>query len=112
MRTVNWLMIVLCAGALALAGCGKKEPPPPAAGTLAADMPKLREAFANASPDLQAAVSEVHMGVRYGDYSRAFAGLTKLGSAPNLTDDQKKIVGVVTDEVKQMASKAPGAPPQ
>ncbi len=110
MRTVNWLMVMLCAGVLALAGCSKKEPAKPTVGGV--DVAKLQEAFATASPELQQAASEVRMGIRYGDYSRAFTALTKLGSAPGLTDDQKKIVGEVTEQVKQMASKAPGAPPQ
>jgi hypothetical protein len=50
------------------------------------------------------------MGIRYNDYPRAFAGLAKLDSAPDLTEAQKKIVGEVTVQVKTLASKASGPP--
>jgi hypothetical protein len=109
MKIVNWMMMVLLAGGLALTGCGKKPTPMPVSGV---DVPKLREAFATASPEIQVAVSEVTMGVRYGDYSRAFAALDKLAKAPNLSEPQKKIVAEVIEQVKQLASKAPAAPPR
>jgi hypothetical protein len=94
------------AGGLALTGCGKKQPPAPAPGGVTIDLPKLREAFATAGPDLQAALSEVNMGIRYGDYPRTFAALDKLANAPGITDAQKKIVGEVTEQMKALASKA------
>ena len=100
------------AGALALTGCGKKETPTPAPMGVTVDMPKLQQAFANTTPDLQAAVSEVAMGVRYTDYPRAFAGLAKLDSAPGLTEPQKKMVATMTEQVKQLAGKAAAPPAQ
>jgi len=100
------MMMVLLAGVLALVGCGKEKPPAPVLQGVTIDVPKLREAFATASPELQTAVSEVAMGARYSDYTSAFNALAKLDSAPGLTDAQKKVVAEVTDQVKQLASKS------
>jgi hypothetical protein len=104
------MMMFLLAGVLALAGCGKAKPAAPVMAGVTVDVPKLKEAFATASPELQTSVSEVAMGLRYGDYPRAFAALAKLDSAPGLTEPQKKIVGEVAEQVKQLAGKA-AAPP-
>lgn len=101
----------LFAGLLALPGCGKQKPPAaPVQHGVAIDLPKLREAFATASPELQQAVSEVAMGVRYADYKSALAALNKLASAPSATEAQKKIVGEVTEQIKQLASKDTSPP--
>ena len=103
------MMLVLLAGGLALTGCGKKPTPMPSSGI---DVPKLGEAFATASPEIQVAVSEVTMGVRYAEYARVLSALEKLANAPGLTEPQKKIVGEVTEQVKQLAAKDPAAPPR
>ena len=110
MKTANWMMMFLLAGVLALVGCGKEKPKAQVMEGVTVDVPKLREAFATAGPDLQASVSEVAMGLRYDDYPRVFAALAKLDSAPGLTEPQKKIVATVTEEVKQLASKAMAPP--
>jgi hypothetical protein len=111
MNLPKWLMMVLCAGVFAFAGCGsKKTTPAPTVNGVTVDMPKLRDAFANAGPDLQTDLSEVNMGIRYGDYSRALTALGKLSAAPSLTDAQKKAVNEVTEQVKQLASKTTPAP--
>ncbi len=106
MKTANWMMMLVLAGGLALTGCGKQAPPAPAPMGVTVDIPKLQQAFAAAGPDLQTALSEVSMGMRYGDYTRAFTGLDKLANAPGITDAQKKIVGEVTEQMKALASKA------
>lgn len=111
MKNANGMMLVLLAGLLAVAGCGKEEPRTPVMGGVKVDLPKLQEAFTTAAPELQTAVSEVAMGVRYGD-PRAFAALDKIVKAPSLTDAQKKIVAEVTEQIKELASKAPTAPPR
>ena len=111
MKTGNWIIMLVCAGTLALAGCGKQKAPPPIQqGGVTIDVAKLRASFATSSPDIQASASEVAMGVRYADYPRAFAGLSKLESAPGLTDAQKKIVGEVAEQIKQASSKDSSAP--
>jgi len=106
------MMLVLLAGLLAVAGCGKEAPRTPVMQGVKVDLPKLQEAFATASPELQNAVSEVSMGVRYGEYPRAFAALDKIAKATDLTEPQKKITAEVTEQIKQLASKAPTAPPR
>jgi acetate kinase len=114
MKTANWMVMFLLAGglvgALALTGCGKQKPAAPTVGGVTVDMPKLREAFATAAPELQTAISEVNMGIRYGEYARAIAGLDKLSNAPGITEAQKKIVSEVTEQIKALANK-PATPP-
>jgi len=112
MKTANWMMMFLLAGVLALAGCGKEKPAATVMNGVTVDLPKLQEAFATASSELQTSVSEVRMGVRYGVYARALTALEKLANAPGLTEDQKKVVAQVTEQVKQLASKAPAPPAQ
>ena len=97
-------------GALALTGCDKQKPAATGVGGGAVDLPKLQEAFATAGPDLQAALSEVSMGIRYGEYVRSFAGLDKLANAPGITEPQKKIVNEVIEQIKALANK-PATPP-
>jgi hypothetical protein len=110
MKIVNWITMCLLAGALALTGCGKKNPTPTGVGGGAVDLPKLQQAFATASPDLQTAVSAVGMGIRYGEFARAFAALDKLANSPGITDAQKKIVNEVIEQVKAKAN-PPATPP-
>jgi|GEM_PF-2199173 len=105
-------MIVALVSAFALVGCDKKEAPPPVMQGVTVDLPKLGETFATASADLQNNVAEVTMGVRYGDYPRAFAALAKLDSAPGLTEAQKKVVGEVAEQIKQLANKRANPPAQ
>jgi hypothetical protein len=105
-------MTLLLAGALASTGCSKQKPVPMVVQGVSVDLPKLREAFATASPEMQIGVGEVVMGVRYGDYPRAFAGLDKLAKASDLTDVQKKTVAEVAAQMKEAASKTPTAPPR
>lgn len=112
MKTTYLMMMLLLAGVVALAGCGKEKPAATVMDGVTVDLAKLQEAFATASSEAQTSVSEVRMGVRYGDYRRAFTALEKLASAPGLTEDQKKLVAQVTDQVKQVASKAPAPPAQ
>jgi hypothetical protein len=107
MKTANWMMMFLLAAGLALAGCSKAEKPKTMVEGVAIDVPKLRELFAaNTSADVQTSLSEVAMGLRYADYPRAFAALSKLDSAPGVTDAQKKAVAEMTEQVKLAAGKA------
>jgi hypothetical protein len=109
MKTLKWISLLLLAGVIAIAGCGKPKVQSPVIDGTTIDMPKLREAFATAPPEINSTMAEINVGVRYRDYPRALTGLDKLANAPGLTDAQKKIVGVVTEQVKTVASKA-GAP--
>ena len=100
----------LFAGVLALAGCGKPAPPAPVQQGVTVDLPKLQEAFAKASPELQSSVAAVAQGFRYGDYPASITALAKLDSAPGVTEAQKKVVAEVAGQIQQLASKS-AAPP-
>jgi hypothetical protein len=106
------MMMLLLAGGFALAGCGKGEAPAPAGQSATVDVPKLREAFANASPELQASVAEVATSVRYGQHETTLAALAKLAANPALTEAQKKVVSEVTEQIKQLAAKPAARPAQ
>ena len=108
MNNAKWIMTLVFAGVLALAGCGKKEAPVPVVQGVTVDWPKLQQAFSTASPEVQNIVPDVEMGVRYGDYPRAFAALAKLDSAPGVTEDQKKVIAEVAEQIKQLAAKKSG----
>jgi hypothetical protein len=110
MKTTNWMTMFLLAGLFALASCGKPAPPPPVQKGVTIDMPKLQEAFANASAECQACIAETVNGVRYGELASALVALEKLANTPGLTEPQKKIVAQVTDQVKQVANKTPAPP--
>ena len=109
-NTTNCLLMVLLAGGLALAGCGK-----PAStqvqGTIAAmDIPKFQQAFPSPTPAQQSSIDKVRMGVRYGTYPDALAALDKLASDPSLTEPQKKAVSDLIEGVKQTLAKAATTP--
>ena len=110
MKNANWIMTLLFAGLLGLAGCGKEQPKTPVVEGVTVDLPKLEAAFATASAELQNIVPEVAMGVRYRDYPRAYSALAKLDSASGLTEEQKKAVAEITEQIKQLANKS-AAPP-
>ena len=113
MNMTKLITICLLAIALAPAGCSKKDSGTngqPAAVSI--DVPKLRDAFTTASPDLQALSAEAVRNIRYGKYSVALEALEKLASAPGLTDSQKKIVTDVTGQVKQTVARAAALPAQ
>jgi hypothetical protein len=52
MRAAKWVLMVLHAGVLALAGCARQERPQTVLQGVQVDLPKLREAFTTASPEL------------------------------------------------------------
>lgn len=116
MKLINWIVMFLFAATLVLAGCGKKKTEfvqqAPVQEGVTIDVPKLSEAFAGAGPEIQNLVMAVTAGVRYNEYGSALVALNKLARVPGLTDAQKKIVGEVTDQIKQVASKAATAPPR
>jgi hypothetical protein len=114
MNMTKWIMICLLAVALAPVGCSKKDSQPtnvPAPVTL--DVPKLRSAFEAASPELKALADEAIKNIEFGrSYANGLATLEKLANAPDLTDDQKKIVAAVTEQVKKLMGGGGAAPAQ
>jgi ABC-type Fe3+-citrate transport system substrate-binding protein len=114
MKMTKWIMVCLLAVALVPVGCSKKESQQSAAPqAVTIDVPKLRDAFATAAPDLKALADRVIRNVQFGrSYSAGLADLDKLANSPGLTDDQKKVVADVTDQVKKMMSSLGTTPAQ
>ncbi len=113
MNMTKWIAICLLAVALAPVGCSKKDSgttnQPPA---VSVDVPKLRDAFTSASPDLQKMVGLAIRAIASHREAQALPILDQLANAPGLTDAQKQVVTEVTAQVKQMASRAAAAPTQ
>ena len=107
-------MICLLAVALVPAGCSKKDSEKsimPQAVTL--DVPKLRAAFAAASPELKAQADSAIRNIEFGrSYSAGLATLDKLAGAPDLTEEQKKVVTDVMGQVKQLMGGGAAPPAQ
>jgi hypothetical protein len=113
MKNLTLFLAVSCAVFLTAVGCSKadKTPPAPEVNGVTVDIPKLSEAFANSSQEVRTTVTQVGFNVRYTKYEDALMSLDKLLSDPATTEDQKKIVNQVIDQVKKLASSAP-APAQ
>jgi hypothetical protein len=106
--------MVLLAGALAFAGCGKSGSDNGTAQHLAAtiDVAKFQQAFPSPTPEQQSTLTKVMTGVRYRQYPDALTALEKLASDPSLTEPQKKAVSDMIEGVKQASAKTPPAPAQ
>jgi hypothetical protein len=61
---------------------------------------------------VQSDVTQVGFGLRYGQYMNSLAALDKLVNNPSTTEEQKKVVNELIEEVKQVISKAPAQPGQ
>ena len=113
MNMTKWIMICLLAVALAPVGCSKKDAGQgnqPAA--VEVDVPKLRDSFATASPELQQMSKEAIRAIASANYAIAVPAMEKLAAAPDLTEAQKQVVTEVTAQVKQMAARAAAPAPQ
>jgi hypothetical protein len=109
-NTTNCLLMVLLAGGLAFAGCGKPASTQVQGTITAMDLPKFQEAFPSPTPAQQSSIDKVRMGVRYGMYPDALAALDKLASDTSLTEPQKKAVSDVIEGIKQTLAKTATAP--
>lgn len=107
------ILVIGLTGAALLAGSGcKKGSDMPAASQIngvTVDLPKLNEAFANSSQELRSLVTQVGFNIRYTKYEDALMALDKLANDPNVTEDQKKVVNQLIDQVKKLANAAPAA---
>jgi hypothetical protein len=92
MNITKWVMICLLALALAPVGCSKKDTIPNMPPAAAIDVPKLRDSFTTASPDLQALSKEAVRNIQYGNFPKALEALEKLAAGSGLTDAQKQVV--------------------
>jgi len=109
MKRAHCFSALLTALALALTGCGKSKEPPPAnvSNGTTIDLPKLKQALASASVDVRKQLMDAQFAVRDCDYPKALAGLNQIAATASLTEDQKKVVNAVIEQVKQAASPAP-----
>ena len=111
MNMTKWILICLLAVALAPVGCSKKDSQAGQPQAVTIDVPKLRNAFASASPELKALSDEVIRNVEFGrSYSKGLGQLDQLANAPGVTDDQKKVVAEVAEQVKKMMGGDTAAP--
>lgn len=114
MKTINrWFPGLIAAGLLLAAGCGKSNSTQtaPQWNGVTVDLPKLTEAFANSSQELKSTETMVGFNIRYGKYEEALMALDKLVSDPAVTEDQKKVVNTVIEQVKKLAGATPAAAP-
>ena len=112
MKTTTCLLMVLMAGLLALAGCGKPKPPPPPPVPPVADVGKLYEVFPSPSAEVNLCLDKVRFAVRYRQYEVAAVELEKLAQIPDLSDAQKKVINDKAEQVKQAIEAASAKPPQ
>jgi hypothetical protein len=111
MKLINYLLMVLMASVLALAGCGKSSEPQRPAVAGAIDIGKLQQAFPTVSPEVQNGFDKIRFAVRYRQFPLALAELDKLARMPGLTDVQKKAVNDFIEQVKQTINAAAPARP-
>jgi hypothetical protein len=112
MKTTQYLLIVLMAGVLALAGCGKSDkqtPPPRQPGVV--DLGPLQNAFPDPSPDVKGSLDKLRFAARYGQFEAELVELDKLIAIPNLTEPQKKVINDIIEQVKVAIQSRP-APAQ
>lgn len=114
MKTKLWVSAFLMAAVLLGApGCGKKETAAaaPQANGVTVDMPKLRTAFQNCTPEIKQVLDKVSYSFRYGDHMAMLVELDKLASDPAVTEPQKKAVAELIEQVKQVMNKAAAPKP-
>lgn len=111
MKTINLLSAFLTATALISAGCSKSNnlPQAPEMNGVTVDIPKLNQAFVDASPELKRLSTEVGFNIRYGKYEDALMALDKLANDPGVTEAQKKVVNELIEQAKKLANAAPAA---
>ncbi len=97
---------MLIAECLLVSGCGKSRngaaPPPTVVNGVNVDVPKLEQSITNKA--VQATIGHVGYSLRYGDYAAARADLATLANTPGLTEEQKKIVSDLTEQLNRAIS--------
>lgn len=110
MRMLKIGFSALCAAALlAVIGCHKEAPAPaiPEINGVKVDFPKLQKTFENSTGEVAQHVTDAVQGVRYRMFDRSLEALDALSNDPNITPDQKKVVGELIDAMKQVVAKEP-----
>src|ERR1035438_600306 len=102
MRILNYPLMILMAGVLAQAGCGKSgkaAAPTHPPGTV--DFSDLQKAFPAPTPEISSSLDKARFSARYRQYDIVLVELDKLTHIPNLTDPQKKAIDDEIEQVKQ-----------
>jgi hypothetical protein len=111
MKMPHWLFALLAVCLVAFAGCKKAgQAETPEFYGVQVDLPKLGLVFAGASEQVQANVATFNRFFRYGQYPQALGELDRLASQPSLTEPQKKLVGDLIEQTKQVIAKVPPPP--
>ena len=110
MKMINYLLVILTAGILALTGCGKEKAPPLPPGVV--DFGPLQAAFPTPSPEIMTSLQKIRMSARYRQFDAAAAELEALKQAPDLNDAQKKAVADAIEKVKVASTQVPANPAQ
>ncbi len=110
MKTTSWMLGAIVAGMLALCGCSKSASTDPKLSQNPAV--RFTAAFPTPTPELQASINKINLGLRYGQYPEAIVELDKMANDASLTEAQKKAVNDMIEEVKKRAAgPAAGAAP-
>ena len=112
MKAIHYLSIVLMAGVLALAGCGKSASKAPPRQPGVVDISGLQQAFPTPTPEITASIDKLRFASRYGQFENELVELDKLLALPDLTEPQKKAVNDVIEQVKEAIKLHPPAPAQ
>jgi len=114
MKTTMWIAGSLAAAVLICSGCGKsnQSPQAPAAQPVPVNVPKLRDACASGSAEVQSGARRAILAIRMANYAAALAELDKLAANPSLTEPQKQAVSEVSKQVKHNLARTPTSPSQ
>jgi hypothetical protein len=110
MKTTHWAFGLLAGCLIAFTGCKKAAQP---AGQVQeyygvkVEWPRLDAEVANASPEVQTAVSRAKRAFRYRQLPQPLVQVDKLTHVPNLTEPQTRLVNDLLELTKQMIAKAP-----
>ena len=116
MKIIRWLVAALMFSSFIPAGSGCKKPEPPPdykiVNGVRVDMPKLEGLFASSTSEtIKKQLFDVDQNFRYGDYPKTMAALEDLSNNPDVTEDQKKTITDVLDQLKKAVGGAAGAAP-
>ena len=96
MKTLNFILIAVVAGTIALTGCKKSG----------VDTQPIEKSFASAEPAAKSTADKVVAEIKANNYSGAMAELTRLASDAKLTDAQRKAVSDTLEQVKEQIKAA------
>jgi hypothetical protein len=112
MKATKYLLVILTVGVLALAGCSKSDKGPPPRQPGRVDLSQLQQQFPNPTPEVAACLDKVRFACRYRTFDTAQPELEKLAQLPNLTEQQKKAVEDVVEQIKTAVKAGAAAPAQ